>query len=223
MIRGNWFVLLGIMVAGNSNADWDGGIEAGTRLDSGQRNPALRFFARNQAEPLSHYLYLDWIRQSGGSNYRIGYNPTFNISRSVYSFGRFSIEEDDPDGIEREIDVEVGIGNNLFQRGNTRFKVEVGLGARQLTFDGIEDTTDEGFFLLAGTLSTRVLALLRFNASVDTKVGNDQTTLDGEVGVSIPIGPATSLHYIYSATRFELDGQDDLVNEDAFFTIRYGF
>ena len=97
-------ILCGALVStSTAKADWSGGIEAGTQLGSGE-NPALRFFARHQGNPLSQYLYLDWIRESGSSSYRLGYNPTFNISQSIFSFGEFSLEQDDPGGVAREID-----------------------------------------------------------------------------------------------------------------------
>lgn len=115
------FAMIALVTACKANADWSGGIEAGAQLDSDDR-PALRFYANNNSLPWSHFLFLDWIRDSGSSNFRIGYNPTFRISDSFYSFGRFDLEEDDPDGIEREINALVGVGNNILKRGRTRVK-----------------------------------------------------------------------------------------------------
>ena len=117
---------IAMLASGNAFAQWTGGVEAGTRLGSEER-PTLRFFARNQSDQLSHFAYLDWIRDSGGSNFRLGYNPTYNISRSFFSFGRFSIERDDFDGIDQAADALIGIGNNLFQQGDTRVRVETGI------------------------------------------------------------------------------------------------
>lgn len=205
----------------SATADWTGGIEAGARLGSSER-PTLRFYANNTSDPLSQYFYLDWIRDSGGSAYRVGYNPTFNISQSVYSFGRFSLEQDDPGGIEREIDALVGIGNNLFQRGNTRAKVEVGLGGRQLTFADNDDQTD-GFLFLSGSVSSSILALLRFDASINTRASDAQATFDGEAGLSIPIGPGTSLRYVYTVKRYNFDDRENIKENDSFFKVSYGF
>ena len=136
-IRHCSFALLAYATALSAHADWSGGIEAGAQLSSTDR-PALRFYANNDSLPLSHFIFLDWIRESGNSNFRVGYNPTYRISSSFYSFGRFDIEEDDPDGIDREINALVGVGNNLFNRGKTRVKAEVGIGARQLTIAATE-------------------------------------------------------------------------------------
>ncbi len=214
------FLALSLLATGNCFADWTGGIEAGARI--GSDRPTLRLFAKNDDDALSHYAYLDWIRDSGGNNYRVGYNPTFRVSHSVYSFGRFSIEQDDPGEIEREVDALVGIGNNLFRRGNTQVKIETGIGGRLLKFDGAEDETD-GFFFLAGSMSSSLLSLLRFDASVNTKAGRDQTTLDGEAGISIPIAPGTALRYVYSVKRYDVDGRDPFKDEDSFFKLTYGF
>ncbi len=220
------FAMIALVTACKANADWSGGIEAGAQLDSDDR-PALRFYANNNSLPWSHFLFLDWIRDSGSSNFRIGYNPTFRISDSFYSFGRFDLEEDDPDGIEREINALVGVGNNILKRGRTRVKAEAGIGARQLTFDeaefaGTDDETD-AFVFLSGTMSSSLLALLRFDARIIAKAGADQTTLDGEVGFSVPIAPSTSLRYVYTVTRFNFDDREDITTEDTFFKVSYGF
>lgn len=211
------------VAAGNSFAQWDGGIEAGARL-GGDDGPALRFFARNQSTPLSHYLFLDWIRDSGGSNYRVGYNPTYKISESVYSFGRFSIEDDDPSAIDRELDAQIGLGNNLFRRGNTRVIAEAGVGARQLTFDDNSDSSEDGFVFLGGRITSSSLPVVRFDASINAQAGSDQTTLDGEAGISVPITGGVFLRYAYTVTRFDIDGVDDnIITEDSFVTLTYDF
>jgi len=206
--------------AGTCLADWTGGIEAGARI--GENAPALRFFAANDSHPLSHYAYLDWIRDSSNSNYRIGYNPKFKVSESVYSFGRFSIEDDDPGAVDREIDAVVGVGNNLFRRGSTQIKVETGLGAEFLSFDDSTES-DEGFVFLAGNISTGVLPIVRFDMQINTQASNDQTVLDGEAAFSIPIAPGTALSYVYRVTRRDLEDRDDTVDEETFVKVVYGF
>lgn len=210
-----------ITITSNASADWSGGIEAGAVLGSSDR-PALRFYANNASNPLSHYAYIDWIRESGGSNYRIGYNPTFRVSHSIYSFGRFSLEQDDPSGVDREINAYLGVGNNLFQRGNTRIKIEAGLGAQQLQFDDSSDETD-GFAFVSGSLRSSLLALLRFDASVSAKANDESRNFEGEAGLSIPIAPGTKLRYVYQVQRYNFDGRENIVNEDNFFKVSYGF
>ena len=202
------------------NAEWSGGAEAGTAI--GSDGPALRFFLNKTADPWSHFIFLDWIRESGGSNFRIGYNPTFRISHSFYSFGRFSAEVDDPDGIDQEIDALAGIGNNLFQRGNTRVKVETGLAAQHLRFEDSTEETD-GFVFVSTGMNSSLLKLLRFDASFTTKLNDERTEFEGEAGFSFPIGPNTKLRYVYQFQRFNFDDRANIVTEDNFFTISYGF
>lgn len=214
----NLILTASLLASGNCIADWTGGIEAGTTIGSGSK-PSLRFYADSQSEPLGHYAYLDWA----GDNYRVGYNPTFRISHSVYSFGRFSVEEDNPGDIDREIDALVGIGNNLFKRGNTQVKVETGIGGRALSFDNNTDDSKEGFVFLSGNVSSSLLSLVRFDAALVTKAGDGQTTIDGEAGISIPIGPGTSLRYVYSVKQYDIDGQPKIKSDDGAFRITYGF
>ena len=210
-----------MLASGNAFAQWTGGVEAGTRLGSEER-PTLRFFARNQSDPLSHFAYLDWIRDSGGSNFRLGYNPTYNISRSFFSFGRFSIERDDFDGIDQAADALIGIGNNLFQQGDTRVRVETGIGVQQREFTGGNSETD-GFLFLGGQVISKIQNLLRFDVDLEAQLGESQNTLEGEVGIAYPIAGGVALRYAYRVRRFEVDGADDIVNEDNFFTLTYGF
>lgn len=201
---------------------WTGGLEAGTQLGSGE-SPTLRFFASRQSQPLSHYLYLDWTQISGGSRYRLGYNPTFAISQSFYSFGRFSIEQDDPGAIEREINASVGLGNSFFRTRNSSLSLETGIGAQQLRFADNTDNTD-GFVFIAGNFSSKQLNLVRLDVNADLRAGENQTSLDAEAGISVRIGPNTALKYAYRYQRFDLnDGRADVVDKDKFFTVTYGF
>lgn len=204
-------------------ANWSGGIEAGTQLGSGE-SPALRFYARHEANPLSQYLYLDWIRESGSSSYRLGYNPTFNISQSIFSFGEFSLEQDDPGGIAREIDARIGIGNHLFRTKNSRFTVTTGIGGNKIEFVDSAEDTSEGFVFAGGLFTSKLIGLLRFDAAVEATAGESQSTTRGEAGISFRIGPNTALKYAYSFKRFDFDtGQEDFVDEDSFLTMTYGF
>ena len=218
----NTLVSLVLFSAGTASADWSGGIEAGANLASDNR-PTLRFYAKNASTPLSHYAYLDWIRESGGSNYRIGYNPTFRISHSFYSFGKFSIEQDDPNDIEQAVYANLGVGNNLFQRGNTRVKIEAGLGAKQLRFTDDSQEETDSFAFLSGSLSSSLLALLRFDASVSAEANNENANLEGEAGLSIPIAPGTKLRFVHQIRRFTFDDRDNITSKDSFFTVSYGF
>ena len=214
-------ISISLLASCNALAQWTGGVEAGTRLGSEER-PTLRFFARNPSDPLSHFLFLDWVRDSGGSNFRLGYNPTYNISRSIFTFGRFSIERDDFDGIDQAADALIGIGNNLYQQGDTRVRVETGIGVQQREFNGGDSETD-GFLFLGGQVISKIQDLLRFDVDIEAQLGDNQNTLEGEVGIAYPIAGGVALRYAYRVRRFELDGADDIVSEDNFFTLTYGF
>ncbi len=205
-----------------AEADWSGGIEAGTQLGSDQ-SPALRAYLRNSNTPLSHYVYLDWIHESGSSRYRLGYEPTYQISQSVFSFGQFSIEQDDPGGIAREVNVRVGVGNHLFRTKNSRFTLQTGIGGSQLKFEDNTEETD-GYFFAGGLFTSKLIGLLRFDAVLESRVADTQTVSTGEAGVSFRVGPNTALKYAYTMKRYDFDeGREDIVNEDSFFTLTYGF
>ena len=209
-------------------AEWSGGLEAGTQLGSGE-NPTLRFFARHSGEPMNHYLYLDWTKEDSGHSYRLGYNPVFNVSRSLYSFGKFSVEEDANSVVDQEINALVGLGNNIHRTRESLLTIEVGGGAQQLKFDGgpageREDETQS--FIYIGAKYHRILFdSFRFNTIVDSRTGDLQDTIDAEVGISFRLSAATALKYAYryQRTDFEDGNLDTQVEKDGYFTLTYGF
>lgn len=202
--------------------DWDGGIEAGTVLGGGD-GPALRFYASHTGDPLSHYVYLDWIREAGSSSYRLGYNPSFAISHSLYSFGEFSIEKDDPDDIARETSARVGLANHLFRTRNSRFTIRAGIGGTQVELADGEKKDPEGYLFAGGLFTTKLIGLLRFDAVAETTTGDAQTITDAEAGVSLRIGPNTALKYAHTYKQYSFDNRDDVVSKDSFLTVTYGF
>ncbi|MEM7259887.1 MAG: DUF481 domain-containing protein, partial [Pseudomonadota bacterium] len=164
-----------------ASADWSGGLEAGTQLGSNE-SPALRFYVRKQDVPLSHYLYLDWIHESGSSRYRLGYNPNYQISQSVFSFGQFSLEQDDPGAIAREVNARVGIGNHIYRTKNNQLTLRTGVGGSRLTFPDDSEETD-GYFFAGGLFSSKLIGLLKFEAELESQVADSQTVSNGQAGV----------------------------------------
>jgi putative salt-induced outer membrane protein YdiY len=224
MMRGLRYLVLLLVgtLASNASANWSGGLEAGTQLGSDE-SPALRVYLQNRDTPLSHYLYLDWIFESGSSRYRLGYNPEYTISQSVFSFGEFSIEQDDPGEIAREIDARAGIGNQIFRTKSSRLTLRTGIGGTRLKFADNSEQTD-GYFFAGGIFTTRLIGLLKLNAVLESRVADSQTISSGEASISFRIGPNTSLKYAYTVDRFDFDeGREDQVNEDSSFAITYGF
>lgn len=211
--------------ASPASADWSGGLEAGTQLGSGD-SPTLRFYARDNGDPLTHYIYLDWTRESSGSSYRLGYNPVFNVSRSFYSFGKFSIEEDaDSMVVDRQLDALIGLGNHIYRTRESLLTVEVGGGGQQFIFtDGSEDQT-EGFLYLGARYFQNLFDTFRFNAMIDSRSGDTQDTVDAEVGLSMRLSATTALKYAirYERTSFGEAGVDTITNKDGFFSLTYGF
>lgn len=208
----------------SAHAEWTGGLEAGTQLGSGE-NPTLRFYARNDTDPLSHYVYLDWTRETGGQSYRLGYNPVFHVSRSLYSFGKFSIEEDADSIIDRQLDALVGLGNHIHRNRTSLLTLEAGAGGKQIEFTGNADEQTEGFLYLGARYKRVLSKLLQLNTIVDSRTGESQDTLDAEVGISFKLSSNTALKYAYRYERTDFDDSnlETQVNKDSFFTLTYGF
>lgn len=218
------FLLPLLATAQSAHAEWSGGIEAGTQLGSGQ-NPTLRFFARNNGDPMTHYVYLDWTREDSGQSYRFGYNPVFNVSRSLYSFGKFSVEEDANSIVDQEIDALVGLGNHIHRTRDSLLTIEVGGGAQQLKFDTEREDETQSFIYLGAKYYRILFDAFRFNAIVDSKTGEAQNSIDAEVGISFRLSATTALKYAYRYKRTDFDdgNLDAQVEDDSFFTLTYGF
>ncbi len=214
------FALCSVLVSGSALADWTGGLEFGIGSD---QSPGMRLHATKTGNPLSHNLYLDWIFESGSSSYRLGYNPTYTISQSVFSFGQFSIEQDDPGGIAREVNARVGVGNHLFRTKRSRFTIQTGIGGSEIQ---IADSTKErnGYFFAGGVFTSKLVGLLKLDAVLESRVADSQTVTNGEAGVSFRVGPNTAIKYAYSVKRYDFDeSREDIVNENSFVTMTYGF
>jgi len=208
-----------------AHAEWSGGLEAGTQLGSGE-NPTLRFYARNDDDPLSHYLYLDWTRENDDDSYRLGYNPVFNVSRSLYSFGKFRVEEDATNTVvEQQLDALLGLGNHIHRTRESLLTLEVGGGAKQLKFIGEREEQTEGFLYLGAKYNRILLDMFRFNAIVDSRTGETQDIVEAEVGISIRLSESTALKYAhrYKQTDFDDGNLEKIVDKDSFFTLTYGF
>jgi putative salt-induced outer membrane protein YdiY len=205
-----------------AQAQWSGGLEAGTQFGSSQ-NPTLRFYARHNGEPMTHYIYLDWAREDNGNSFRLGYNPVFNMSRSFYSFGKFSIEEDADSIVDQQVDALVGLGNHIRLSRESLLTIEVGGGARQLLFDNEREDETSGFLFLGGNYSRILFNTFRFNATVESRTGETQDTLDAEAGISYRLSDTTALKYAYRYRRSDVDGLESIVDEDSYFALTYGF
>ena len=218
--------LLPFLTAGsNAHAQWTGGIEGGTQLGSGE-NPTLRFFARNNSRPFSQYVYLDWTRQSSGQSFRLGYNPLYYFSNTLYGFGNFTAEQDADSLVEQEFDALAGIGKQFLQTSSTSLALEAGLGAQQLRFEDSElDDQTDGFVYLGGKFSQKLFDLFRFNLIVDNRTGSSENIFEAEAGISIRLAANTALKYSYRFQRidFDDDGLPSVTDEDNFFTVTYGF
>jgi len=174
---------------------------------------------------MNHYIYLDWTREDSGQSYRLGYNPVFNVSRSLYSFGKFSVEEDATSIVDQELNALVGLGNHIHRTRESLLTIEVGGGAQQLKFDSNQEDETQSFIYLGAKYYRILFDSFRFNTTVDSKTGDLQDTIDAEVGISFRLSATTALKYAYRYRRTDFDdgNLETQVEEDGFFTLTYGF
>ena len=223
VLAASLFLLLLFLIPLSSHADWSGGIEGGTVFrDEGQAT-RFRLKAQNPDRPFSQFVYLDWLRISGGGNaYEIGYRPRYWIGQKLYVFGEGSIRVDSTIDIDNEAVLLGGLGYALVSTQQTQLWVEAGVGSRNTEFEGaIEDTTDT-FGVVRAAFSQVLANLLRFEVDLDAIQGETLLETSAEAGISIRI-PAGSVKFSYRARRLDPDEGETIDDEDSFVSYSYGF
>jgi len=206
-----------------SYADWSAGIEGGTVFrDEGQAT-RFRLKAQNPDRPFSQFVYLDWLRISGGGNaYEIGYRPRYWLSPKFYVFGEGNIRVDSTIAIDNEALLQAGVGYAFVATPQTQLWLEAGAGTRNTEFEGgIEDTTDS-FGIIRGAFSQVLADLIRFEVDVDAIQSETLLETSAEAGISIRI-PAGSIKLSYRARRLDPDEGETIDDEDSFVSFSYGF
>jgi len=207
----------------SSHAEWSGGVEGGTVFRDEGRATRFRLQAQNPDRPFSQFVYLDWLRTSGGGNaYELGYRPRYWIGENLYIFGEGSVRVDSTIAIDNEALLVGGLGYSLVSTPQTQLWVEAGAGSRNTEFEsGIEDTSDT--FGLVRAAFSRVLAdLLRLEIDVDAIQGETLLETSVEAGISIRI-PAGAVKLSYRVRRLEPEEGETIDDEDSFVSFTYGF
>ncbi len=210
-----------------AHAQWTGGIEGGTVFRDEGSATRLRLRAENQSRPLSHFVYVDWIRPDSGSNaFELGYRPRYWFSTQFYGFGEASIRTDRPILIDRQLLLIGGLGYSVISTPEQALFVEAGVGTRDTELVDIDNNPQED---LSETLTLlragyrQVLSdLFQLEFDVDVFDGESlrQTLLEAGISVRIPGG---AVKFSYRARRIEPDGGETLNDDDSFVSFTYGF
>lgn len=215
-------VMAGLVPASPVFAGWSGGVEGGTVIRDDGSATRLRLKAVNNARPLSHYLYVDWLRTENGDNsYKAGYIPRYWFTDLFYGFADISSRVDKPLGIDREQLYVAGVGVQLLANRYQSLWAQAGVGQRNTQFlNDLE--TDENLSLVQAGFNQVLADLIRFELDFDLINGEELTESTAEAGLSMRV-PGGSVKVSYRTRRLDPDGGETVEDSDTFFSFNYGF
>ncbi len=231
-LPGRVFLITLLLAFGNLlslpvHAQWTGGIEGGTVLRDDGSATRLRLRAENQSRPLSHFVYVDWIRPDSGSNaFELGYRPRYWFSTQFYGFGEASIRTDRPILIDQQLLLIGGLGFSAISTPEQSLFFEAGVGTRDTetvaTATNPQQDLNETLTLLRGGYRQILSDLLQLELDLDVFDGDSlrQTLLEAGISVRIPGG---AVKFSYRARRIEPDGGETVDDDDTFVSFTYGF
>ncbi len=210
-----------LLAPSSAVADWDGGIQGGAVIRNGVQSNRLRLSLTNDVRPLSHYLYADWIINSGDDSYEAGYRPRYWFTDVFYSFGELTFRTDKAIGVDRETTESLGLGYQLLNTQTQSAFVEVAAGARQLTFSdtNLEDLS-QPFGRARASYAQRLGEILRLGLDASTTVSDEITESNAEIGLTLNLNTfAVTLGYRVIQQR--INGQPAISDDTTTLSFNY--
>ncbi|MBX2883053.1 MAG: DUF481 domain-containing protein [Granulosicoccus sp.] len=217
------YILATITTPANASG-WSGGVEGGTVVSDAGSQTRLRFNLSNNTRPLTHHLYLEWLRgQDGMDGYAVGYNPRFWITNTYYFFGESRLRTDEVFAIDREISLLAGVGGQLIESSTQALSAEIGLGSRQIEFEMQDEAESQGFGLARLAYYRIFSDLIKFDLDISGVVAEDDVSeYNGEAGISMRV-PSGAIRYAYRTRTLKIGDNDSVTNSDSFVSFTYSF
>lgn len=216
--------MLSALTAQSAQAQWSGGIEGGTVLRDAGNATRLRLTLSNDQRPLTHYLYLEWMRGANDADgYSLGYNPRYWLNETYYAFAESRFRQDEPLGIDQEIKLVGGVGGQFIREDNQNLYIEAGLGGRSIEFDGIEEASNEALGLARLGYFRTLADTIKFDALFSGTQSSDEVTeASSEFGLSLRI-PSGAVRVAYRTRYLQVGDNDSISDDDTFVSFDYGF
>lgn len=204
-----------------SLADWDAGLEGGAVIRNGEQSSRLRFSLNNATRPLSHYLYADWILNSGDDSYEAGYRPRYWFNANLYALGELTFRTDKPIGIDRETTQTLGVGYQLLSTPTQSAFVELAAGARQLVFSqvGLEDV-NQPFTRARASYQQTLSDIARFSLNTTGNFSDAVTETQADIGVTFYLN-TLAVTVGYRVIQQRIDGQPAITDDTTGIAFNY--
>jgi putative salt-induced outer membrane protein YdiY len=205
-----------------ATAQWTGGIEGGTVLSGDDNASRVRLKLSNDAKPLSHYVYADWLRSdNGGNSFEVGYRPRYWFSEQLYVFGEARAKQDKPASIDREFFGLTGLGIQFSNTDLLSLWGELGAGYRSTEFENDLENSESTAVARAGF--RQVLSdLVALEIDLDSDISETISTSTLETGIAVRVSGG-ALRYSYRTRRLKVEDQDSVSSSDSFVSFSYGF
>ena len=204
-----------------AQAQWQGGVQGGAVIRNGEQSNRLRLSFTKDDRPISQNVYADWIFGSGDDAFEVGYRPRYWFDPSLYAFGELNVRTDPLVAIDLETGQTLGIGYQLLRTASQAASIEVGAGARQISFD---DESLEDLNQPFGRARVSFLQLLgetsRFQFDGASTFSDEVTETSAEVGVTLQLD-TVALTLGYRVINQRIDGLPSVTDDTTTFSIGY--
>ncbi|GJL95914.1 MAG: hypothetical protein DHS20C05_23190 [Hyphococcus sp.] len=211
---------------------WDGKIQAGASLASGNSDNVSVGFALDAARTAGAWVhnvtaYVDYAESNNITNqdrWGAAYQLDYKFNERTYAYGRFSYDQDSFSGFDYRIFGGAGLGHFLYKSEPFSWKLEGGPGYRYSPL-AMSDAIEEQFALYASTeLDWLIREGVKFEQDFNTTWTSPTTTFQSITALTAAVTDSisTGLSFEY---RYETDPPLGRENSDtiARATLVYGF
>lgn len=215
---------LALVSVPSAKAQWTGGVEGGTVVQDAGSATRLRLVLRNNTQPLSHYVYAEWLRSAFSENsYAVGYNPRYWLNKKYYVFGESEIGTDPVFGIDRELTLLTGLGGQFFTTKDQGLFVEVGVGGRSIQFENNDDANNEALGVARAGYALTLADTFKLDANVNgIRSDADVSQVTSEVGVAMRVSGG-SIRIAYRSRYFRVGDAESITDDDTYISYGYSF
>jgi len=220
--------LVALSLASSLRAEWSGGVEGGTVLRDDETATQLRFNLFNNERPLTHHLYIDWIRSNEkNDSYKAAYLPRYWFSNALYAFSEIHYRVDKPLAIDQQTQGILGAGYKFISTETNALWAELGAGVRSTEFESQLATNGQlerrdNFVLGRGGYRQVIATLFKFELDLEVSQSDDLREDSADAAISVRLGEG-SLKYGYRRSQFKQDGFPTRSNADSYVSFSYGF
>lgn len=216
--------MLSLLAGQAVQAEWNGGIEGGTVVRDAGNATRLRLTLRNNERPLTHYLYVEWLRGGDENNsYSLGYNPRYWFNQTYYMFGESRLRQDEPLSIDQEIQLIAGVGGQLISDKDQGLYVEAGFGGRSIEFDDVDDASNEALGIARLGYFRSLVDTIKLDVALSAAQSSEEVSeASSELGLSLRI-PSGAVRVAYRTRYLKVGDNDSISDDDTFVSFDYSF